>query len=139
MDPVSVGLLVALAGGAGGEMGKSAWSGLSALVRKPFHRGDNATDNQFSSGEGELALLNQAPDDTARAQALSTALAVRAALDSEFRTELDEWHTQAREVPLIQVRDIHNKIEGGNHGFTIQAGINLGGTTFVNPTSGHAD
>ncbi|MCC9310864.1 hypothetical protein LN042_27980 [Kitasatospora sp. RB6PN24] len=124
MDPVSVGLLVALAGGAGGEMGKQAWSGLSALVRRPFHRGDNSPAEGFSSGEGELALLNQAPDSVERAQALSTALAVRAALDSEFRTELDAWHTRARPVlEQPRVRDVHNEIKDGHYeGFVIQAG-----------------
>lgn len=105
-------------------MGKSAWSGLSALVRKPFRRGDNSADDQFSSGEGELALLNQAPDDTARAQALSTALAVRAALDSEFRAELDTWHTEARPVlEQPRVRNVHNEIKDGRFdGFVIQVG-----------------
>ncbi|TQF05488.1 hypothetical protein E6W39_28705 [Kitasatospora acidiphila] len=138
MDPVSVGLLVALAGGAGGEMGKSAWSGLSALVRKPFHRGGNSADDQFSSGENELALLNQAPDDTARAQALSTALAVRSALDSEFRAELNAWHAEAQQVPLIQIRDVHNTVSGGNNDFVIQAGNiqgNVSKTTLAPPTN----
>lgn len=119
-------------------MGKSAWSGLSALVRKPFRRGDNSADDQFSSGEGELALLNQAPDDTARAQALSTALAVRAALDSEFRAELDTWHTEAQQVPLIQIRDVHNTVSGGNNDFVIQAGNiqgNVSKTTLPPPAN----
>ncbi|MDX6758755.1 hypothetical protein SIN09_04685 [Streptomyces sp. F8] len=39
MDPVSVGLLVALAGGVAGEVGRQAWAGLGALVRRPFGRG----------------------------------------------------------------------------------------------------
>jgi hypothetical protein len=33
LEPISMGLLAALAGGAGGELGRQAWAGLSALVR----------------------------------------------------------------------------------------------------------
>jgi hypothetical protein len=127
MDPISVGLLAAVASGAGGEMGKQAWAKLSALVHKPFQKGDT-----FSSGEAELALLGQTPNDVARAQALSTALAVRAALDGEFGAELDTWRT-ADAMPLLEkprVRDVYNKITGGTfEGMVIQAGNIEGGLT----------
>ncbi|MEU1944033.1 hypothetical protein ABZ554_16710 [Streptomyces sp. NPDC020125] len=35
MDPISMALLVALAGGAGGEFGRQTWARLSALVTSP--------------------------------------------------------------------------------------------------------
>jgi hypothetical protein len=113
MDPVSVGLLVALAGGAGGEVGRQAWTGLSALVRRPFRRGeDTAAAARVGSGEAELVALAQAPADPARAQALSTALAVRAVLDTEFHAGLRQWHEQAK---LVRTGDghVHNSVGGG--------------------------
>jgi hypothetical protein len=91
MDPVSVGLLVALAGGAGGEVGRQAWAGLGALVRRPFRRGGGGQAPAVSAGEEELALLAADPGDQGRAQSLSTALAVRAAADEDFRTRLAAW------------------------------------------------
>ncbi|MGQ4420122.1 hypothetical protein ACN6LA_007942, partial [Streptomyces sp. SAS_269] len=65
-------LLAALAGGAGGELGRQTWAGLSALVRSPFRRStDDASDAaDLSSGEAELARLEEMPDEPARAHAL---------------------------------------------------------------------
>ncbi|MFF4576752.1 hypothetical protein [Streptomyces sp. NPDC001410] len=122
MDPVSVGLLAALAGGAGGEFGRQMWAGLTALVQRPFRRdGGGAEAPTVSSGEAELARLEQDPADQQRAQALSTALAVRAALEAGFRTGLEAWHAQAR---LVHTGDstVNNTISGGTqHGPVIQA------------------
>ncbi|MER5662816.1 hypothetical protein OG981_08140 [Streptomyces mirabilis] len=121
MDPVSVGLLAALAGGAGGEVGRQAWEGLSALVRRPFQRSQNtADDSAVSSGETELVRLEHAPADPARAQALSTALAARAAADADFQAGLHRWHEQAQ---LVRSGDgaVHNEISGGTfHGTVAQ-------------------
>ncbi|WP_407565709.1 hypothetical protein [Streptomyces sp. 184] len=105
MDPVSAGLLVALAGGAGGEIGRQGWAGLVRLVRLPFRRdggdgdGGDGCDDGPGSGEVELARLAAEPGDEARAQALSTALAVRAALDAEFRAALRTWQEELPPLP----------------------------------------
>ena len=134
MDPVSVTLLLALAGGAGGEVGRQAWAGLSALVRRPFRHGhDDSPDTPaVGSGEAELARLEEAPADPARAQALSTALAARAALDADFRNDLQQWHEQAKPVRTGD-GDVHNTISGGAfHGPVVQ-GRDFSGISFTTP------
>ncbi|MBA4864018.1 hypothetical protein H1V43_22195 [Streptomyces sp. PSKA54] len=128
MDPVSVGLLVALAGGAGGEFGRQAWAGLSALVRRSFQ--DTEDVPAVGSGEAELAELERSPADPVRAQALSTALAVRAAVDADFRTGLEQWHERAR---LVRTGDgaVDNNISGGTfHGPTL-LGRDFSGISFT--------
>ena len=71
MEPISLGLLMALVGGAGGEMGKQAWTSLAALVRRPFHR--STTEGHLeeigtkNTGEAELTALEHAPDNAALA------------------------------------------------------------------------
>lgn len=128
-----MGLLAALAGGAGGEVGRQAWAGLSALVRRPFQRGqETAGRSAVSSGEAELARLEHAPADPARAQALSTALAVRAAADVDFQAGLQRWHEQAK---LVRTGDgeVHNVISGGTfHGPAVQ-GRDFSGVSFTAP------
>ncbi|WP_367620993.1 hypothetical protein [Streptomyces olivoreticuli] len=44
----------------------------------------------MGSGEVELAQLERAPTDSAPAQAPSTALAVRAAVDADFSADLEQ-------------------------------------------------
>ncbi|MFF2436664.1 hypothetical protein ACFVU4_21215 [Streptomyces sp. NPDC058107] len=120
MDPVSVGLLVALAGGAGGEVGRQAWVGLSALVRRPFRPDSSGQAPVVSSGEAELVRLAGDPSDQGRAQALSTALAVRVAVDEDFRTGLAAWQEQAK---LVRTGDgaVTNTVSGGTqHGPVVQ-------------------
>ncbi|MEH0417624.1 hypothetical protein [Streptomyces sp. B21-083] len=142
MDPISVTLLAALAGGLGGEAGRQAWQGLTALVRRPFHRGGTDGDPTViipavSSGEPELTALVQAPNDTARAQALSTALAVRAVLDGEFARHLEEWSRHARQTGE---RDgvVHNEISGGTyHNSPVIQGRDISGVTFNAPPPHH--
>ncbi|MFD3622848.1 hypothetical protein ACFWWT_48685 [Streptomyces sp. NPDC058676] len=134
MDPISVALLAALAGGAGGEIGRQAWAGLSALVRRPFRRGQDESPDvpAVSSGETELAELEEAPADPARAQALSTALAVRATLDTDFHSGLQRWHEQAK---LVRTGDgeVHNTISGGTfHGPALQ-GRDFSNVSFTTP------
>ncbi|MFF1510868.1 hypothetical protein [Streptomyces sp. NPDC058326] len=132
MDPITAAALVALAGGIGTEAGRNAWLGLTALVRRPFRRGsaqgaeeDGAAS--ISSGELEVAALEEAPTDPVRAQALATALGVRAALDGEFRTQLDEWwrHAQAS-----QGGDVHNSISGGTQNGPVVMAREISGLTF---------
>ncbi|MFE4815250.1 hypothetical protein ACFRFU_02220 [Streptomyces sp. NPDC056704] len=133
MDPVSVTLLVALAGGAGGEVGKQAWTSLGALVRRPFrHTGESHQIRTMSSGEAELVALQQTPADPAMAQALSTALAVRAALDPDFQAGLQQWQEQAR---LVRTGDgeTHNEISGGTFNGAVLQGRDFNGLTFDTP------
>ena len=127
MDPVSVGLLAALAGGIGGEVGRQSWASLSALVRRPFTRSD------IRSGEDELAALEENPGDTDRARALGMVLTARADADTAFRTALESWVEQAR---LIRTGDgeVHNEISGGaQYGPVVQARDISGGLTFTSP------
>ena len=131
MDPVSVGLLAALAGGAGGEVGRQAWAGLSALVRRPFPRGeDTAGGLAVSSGEAELTRLEEVPTDPARALVLSAALAARAAADSGFQAGLQQWCEQAK-LTRTGEGDVHNEISGGSfRGPTVQ-GRDFSGVSFT--------
>ncbi|MEU5095761.1 hypothetical protein [Streptomyces sp. NPDC020996] len=127
MEPISMVLLAALAGGAGGEAGKQAWSGLRELVRRPFHRADDAP--AASSGEAELAALEEAPGPEP-ANALSTALAVRAALDAQFRTALQQWHEQGK---LVRIGDSeeNNIISGGTFHAPVLQARHISGTSFT--------
>ncbi|MFD7630733.1 hypothetical protein ACFV7Q_32725 [Streptomyces sp. NPDC059851] len=120
-------LLAALAGGAGGEAGKQAWSGLSALVRRPLHRADGVP--AVSSGEAELAALEEAPGPE-RANALSTALAVRATLDAPFRTGLQQWHDQARVVRTGD-GEVTSTISGGTFHAPVVQGRDFSGVSFA--------
>lgn len=137
MDPVSVGLLASLAGGAGGEVGRQVWAGLTALVRRPFHRGDDGSGAP-GPGEDELTRLQQAPGDGTRAHALSTALAVRAALDPDFATALAAWHEQAK---LVRTGDgaVNNAISGGSYYAPVLQGRDFPGTTFNSPVPPRPD
>ncbi|MGW1224253.1 hypothetical protein [Streptomyces sp. NPDC001478] len=131
MDPITAAALTALAGSVGGDAGRQAWQGLTALVRRPFRRGSADdprpdADPGISSGEPELTALAAHPADPLRAQALATALGVRAALDGEFRTLLDAWWQEARREAGDE---IHNSISGGT-----QNGPVLQGRDFTSPT-----
>ncbi|MGW1072263.1 hypothetical protein [Streptomyces sp. NPDC002537] len=119
MDPISTELLAALAGGAGGELGRQMWAGLRALVSRPVR--DGRDDGVVvASGATELAALTEDPLDPGRAQALSVALAVRAALDAGFRTELEQWHDRARAVRTGD-GEVSNSISGGiQYGHVVQ-------------------
>ncbi|MFF4442390.1 hypothetical protein [Streptomyces sp. NPDC001621] len=132
MDPVSVGLLVALAGGAGGELGRQVWAGLGALVRRPFRRDSGGQVPAVSSGEAELVGLAAEPGDEGRAQALSTALAVRAAVDEDFRTRLGAWQEQAR---LVRTGDgaVTNTVSGGTQNGPVLQGRDFTNLNFTSP------
>ncbi|WUH95243.1 hypothetical protein OG900_37205 [Streptomyces sp. NBC_00433] len=132
MDPVSVALLAALAGGAGGELGRQAWVGLTTLVRRPFRRGQDGSAQApaVSTGEAEVVRLQEAPGDLERAHILSTALAVRAAVDPEFSSELRLWHQQAKLVRTGD-GDVHNVISGGNQYGQVLLGRDFSGLSFT--------
>jgi hypothetical protein len=124
-------------------MGKQAWAGLSALVRRPFRHPAAAADvagtTAVSSGVGELVALEQVPSDPTRGQLLSTALAVRAALDADFRTGLQQWHESAKLVRTGD-GDVHNSVSGG-HQYNVVQGRDFSGLTFTSnaaPSRGSA-
>ncbi|MFB6518479.1 hypothetical protein [Streptomyces sp. NPDC056401] len=113
MDPITAAALAALAGSIAGEAGRQAWHGLTALVSLPFRRptahGLDEGSTGISSGELEVAALESNPADPLRAQALATALGVRAALDGEFRAQLEAWWRQAQ---TPSGGSVHNTING---------------------------
>ncbi|MFD3666381.1 hypothetical protein ACFWVF_38215 [Streptomyces sp. NPDC058659] len=136
MDPIAVGLLAALAGGAGGELGRQAWAGLGVLVRRPFRRADSGTIPEPVVGPGVLELdrLAEDPADLGRAQALSTALAARAVLDLEFSAGLETWHRQVQAVRTGD-GDVNNHISGGSLYGPVLQGRDFSGLTFTIPQS----
>ncbi|MFJ2833664.1 hypothetical protein ACIPC1_40020 [Streptomyces sp. NPDC087263] len=133
MDPISVGLLAALAGGFGGEAGRQVWASLSNLVHRPVRRAE-ATHGTLavSSGEPELTALAQAPDEAERAHALSTAMAVRAAADPDFAAALDHWVEQARGVDTNK-KEVRNEISGGTQYGPVLQGRDFSQLTFNTP------
>ncbi|MFJ8973643.1 hypothetical protein ACIRJ3_30575 [Streptomyces anulatus] len=133
MDPITAAALAALAGSLGGEAGRQVWHGLTTLVRRPF--GQIATQGaqdggtpQVSSGELEVAALEGDPADPMRAQALATALGVRAALDGEFRVLLDEWWQRAQ--ASSSGGEVHNSISGGTQHGSVLQGRDFSSLTF---------
>ncbi|MEV7216935.1 hypothetical protein AB0O31_28070 [Kitasatospora cineracea] len=123
MDPISLGVLAALAGGAGGEVGKQCWRSLTALVRRPFQHAAAAT---VSSGEAELVALERDPENTELVGRLSTALAVRAALEPEFGPALERWHGEAQTALAGNVTN--NTINDGTYyGTVLMTGTVNGG------------
>ena len=133
MDPVSVGLLTALASSAGGELGRQAWAGLRALVHRPFRpREGSGRTLEVSSGAAELAELEGAPSDSSRAQSLSIALAVRAALDPDFRVGLEQWQQQAQ-LARTGGGAVTNTINGGTQHGPVLQGRDFFGLSF-NPS-----
>jgi hypothetical protein len=126
LDPVSVGLLAALAGGAGGELGRQAWAALSELVRRPFGGQAGAA----ASAEAELVALGEAPGEPARAEALSGVLTARAAVDPEFAAALDSWR---RQVPALVEGSVTNTVSGGTQYGPVIQGRDFSGITFNSP------
>ncbi|MER6470377.1 hypothetical protein [Streptomyces collinus] len=136
MDPISAGLLAALAGGVGGELGRQVWAGLGVLVRRPFQRDDDGGQLPAAAclGEAELVRLEEQPADLARAQALSSALAVRAAVDMDFHARLQQWLTQATALVHSRNGETRNEISGGTfHGPVLQ-GRDFSGASFATRT-----
>ncbi|MEV6199590.1 hypothetical protein AB0M64_06420 [Streptomyces sp. NPDC051771] len=142
MDPITAAALAALAGSIGSEAGRNAWLGLTALVRRPFRRNAALEEAQeegalaVSSGEVEVAALEGAPADPGHAQALATALHVRAALDGEFRALLDEWWRQTR---TQSGGNVQNNIGGTVHGTAVQGRDHSNFTFHMTRTTGADD
>ncbi|WP_030345355.1 hypothetical protein [Streptomyces sp. NRRL S-1022] len=132
MDAISAGLLAALAGGAGGELGRQVWAGLGVLVRRPFQRDEDGGQlTATRPGEAELTRLEERPDDPMLAQALSAALAMRAAADMDFHAGLQQWLTRATELVHRVGGETRNEISGGTfHGPVLQ-GRDFSGASFT--------
>jgi hypothetical protein len=102
-------------------------------VRRPFHRGNAAQEPvaAVSSGEAELAALEQAPGDQQLAVALARSLLARAEADGEFGNELAAWWEQASSIHVSG--DVASMISGGTfHGPVLQ-GRDFTGLTFGSP------
>ncbi|MDQ0910784.1 hypothetical protein QFZ22_006769 [Streptomyces canus] len=138
MEPISVALLAALAGGAGGEVGRQAWAGLCSLVQRSTPRSVGSSTPGVSSGEAELTCLADSPTDPTRAQDLSNALAVRARTDTVFRTELRQWHEQAALV-RTDSGNVHNEVSGSTLSGPLIQGRDFHGITFTSPPAPHPD
>ena len=136
MDPMTIGaVLAAIAGGAGGALGSQVWAGLSALVRRPFHRAHTAGDGSvpLPSGGAELAALEQAPDDDRRAVALAEVLVARADTDGEFRAALEAWWELASQLRVDG--DVTNTVSGGTQYGPVLLGRDFSGLTFGSPVT----
>ena len=134
MDPVTIGaVLLAIAGGAGGELGGRLWDGVSALVRRPFRHGQAAATSGAAvavppqSGEAELAALERSPADKGRAEALAQVLLARADADGDFMRGLEGWWEQAAPIRTGE-GNVTNTISGGT-----QYGPVLQGRDFTGP------
>jgi hypothetical protein len=140
MDPVTIGVvLLAIAGGAGGELGKQVWAGVSALVRRPFRHGQAmrttaATVAPLPSGEAELTALERAPADEGRSRALAEVLVARAGGDADFRRALEGWWEQASLVRTGE-GDVTNTINGGTQYGPVLQGRDFTGLTFGAPSA----
>jgi hypothetical protein len=134
MDPVTLGAaLAAIAGGAGGALGSQLWTGISALVRRPFHRAHTTGDatEALPSGAAELLALEQSPADEQRAVALAEVLVARAHADSEFRKALEGWWEQASQLHISG--DVTNSISGGTFYGPVLQGRGFTSLTFGSP------
>ena len=90
MEPVSVALLLALAGGVGGEAGKQVWTELVRLVRRTFRRGSSGDHKTYGVNSPDVPL------DAARlAEQLSELLSTRAEVDPDFQKGLRAWMDRA--------------------------------------------
>ncbi|GES26303.1 hypothetical protein Aple_092020 [Acrocarpospora pleiomorpha] len=118
MDPtVIAALLSALAGGVAGEVGKTAWTSLTSLVRRRF--GDNSR---------ELAAVEATSPETA--PDISDLLVEWAHTDADFGEALTSWAAQTAEN-IGQSHDVTNTISGNARiqGPVIQAGDVFGSIT----------
>jgi len=132
MDPITLSaVLVAVVTGASEALSGELFSGLVALIRRPWHR-KKAEPEQAAlpSGEAELTALRQAPDDQRKALRLAEVLLARSEADAEFGQGLQDWWAEAE--PLRDsAGDVTNTISGGT-----QHGPVLQGRDFSNITFG---
>lgn len=134
MEAILVGLVVALAGGAGGELGRQLWTTLGALVRRsvgPAAPSSEASDfaEMIEPARAAYVALEQDPSDTVRAKALVDGLLQRSAADALFASELQQWQARAS-VVLRDGSQVSNTISGG-----VQYGPVFQGRDFTGPFS----
>jgi hypothetical protein len=132
MDPITLGaVLLAVVTGVSETLGGQLWTGVVSLIRRPF-RGKAASGGNAApatSGEAELAALQQAPGDQ-KAVALAEVLLARAGADQDFQRALTSWWEQAGPV-RASIGDVKNTVSGGT-----QYGPVLQGRDFSNLTFG---
>ena len=128
MDAVSAAVLAALASGAGGEMGRQAWTALTALVHRPSSAVDNDGPSSAPDGERELAALEATSADPVVAERLAEVLTRRSANDAQFATDLDAVLAQA--VAALNPPQVSNTISGRVTGSAIQGRDFSGPITF---------
>ncbi len=146
MDPVTIGaVLAAIAGGAGGALGSQLWTGVCALVRRPFRRTQATEDSAVGlpSGEAELASLQQAPADLVHAVALAEVLVARAEGDSGFRQALEAWWAETTQIQ-VGGGSVANTVSGGTFsGPVVQGrdfiGLTVGSPATLPPTQPHQE
>lgn len=115
MDPVSVELLLAIAGGAAGAAGTGAWQGLVALVKRPFVH--TPEDEEATAALDALAALQQESGDRVAAGKLASVLQARAGVDAGFRDAVQTWLDRAYEELSGNSGNTHSEISGGTqHG-----------------------
>ena len=139
MDPVAIGaVLLAAITGASEALGGQLWSGVVSLVRRPLHHRTAAgKEVAVSSGEAELAALQQAPADKAKAVALAGRLLERAAADGEFSRALQQWWEHAAPVRDQFGVTVTNTISGGSQQGPVLQGQSFTNITFGAPGSPH--
>lgn len=108
MDPISLAVLAALAGGAGGELGRQAWAGLTGVIRRRRNASRTTPDTPSPSGDGAgdatavqdepatptqaaLAALEEQPNDLSRAGELERTLRAQQETDPDFARAMAMW------------------------------------------------
>lgn len=112
MEPVAAELLMALASGALGGAGHSAWERLRGLVRPSDGEPGPGTRDV---GADELTAFGEAIGDAERARRLVDALTRRAAQDPAFAQALRVWRQEAEAVrdAHVSTGSQHQEISGG--------------------------
>ncbi|PTH87553.1 hypothetical protein C9J60_11480 [Streptomyces sp. A244] len=110
MEPITAGLLVALASGTAGAAGEQIWASLRELVTR---RGSRA-------GEEEPAVPAEPPRTEERAGRLAALLNDRAGQDPDFAAALEIWRRRADAEVSSPSGDVHNEISGGTQTTVIQ-------------------
>ena len=131
MDPVTVGaVLLTIASGATGELGKQLLDGLVALVRRPFRRvgGSPAPAELVPGGDAQLTGFQHAPDDRNKAEALAEALLARSGADTEFKQALESWWRQAEPI-RVAIGNVSNTISGGTQQGPVLMARDISNTT----------
>ncbi|KUO16915.1 hypothetical protein AQJ91_33385 [Streptomyces dysideae] len=125
MEPITAGLLVALASGTAGAAGQQIWASLRDLVARR-RRGEAAGD------EGELEVPAEPPRSEERAHQLAEVLNERAEQDPDFARALDIWRRRASAEAGIRTGpgEVRNVISGGTQSTVVQARDINGPLTF---------